>query len=130
MGNQSLNGFLLKQGRTSFGNHDRIDYQLSPAILPEFLGNGADEPAAEQHAGFNGIGCKIRPDGIELCGNGFRFQRIHALDSQGVLGGHCGERRHAIYTQLLKGFEIRLDTGAASAVRAGDGQSFANFSSI
>ncbi|MNN63538.1 hypothetical protein D3C81_1789220 [compost metagenome] len=130
MGNKSLNGFLLEQGRTPLGDHDRIGNQISPAIVPDFLGNGTDQPAAEQHAGFDGIRCKILPDGIELCSNSFRLQRIYTLHPEGVLCCHCGEGRHAVDTQLLKGFEIGLDTGTAPAVRAGDGQSFANFSSI
>ncbi|MNW67579.1 hypothetical protein D3C74_461810 [compost metagenome] len=51
-------------------------------------GHNPDNFAAEQHAGLDGIRLQIGPDGIQLGGDGFGFQRVDRLNAKRILRSH------------------------------------------
>jgi len=59
--------------------------------------------------------------GFDLAGDDVVGNLVKALDSQGVLHGHRGDRDARVYTEQRHGAHVGLDARAAPGVRSGDG---------
>ncbi len=81
-----------------------------------------DDRAIAQRSGFRGRRRNIADRGANLIGHQFRRQAFHALHAASVLHGDQGDHRFAIDAELMKCFEVGLNTGAAARIGPGDGQ--------
>jgi hypothetical protein len=99
---------------------------LRGAIAIERGGNYVDRRRVGQHADLHRADIEIGEHGIDLRRNeigGHVMDGEHAL---GILRRERGDDAGAIDPERGKGFQIRLDAGAAARIRAGDGQGDGN----
>ena len=75
-----------------------------------------------QHANFYGISANVFQHRIDLRTQHLRRNAVDGAYALGVLRSDGGNCRHAVATQGAEGFQIRLNTSAAAAVRASNRQ--------
>ncbi len=124
--NQILSHYLFGLGAeepgSRGGHHDRIDHERSPAVLPDRARNQPDQRRLGQHAGLERRGGKILRQCGELFGDHVFGDALDRADLPGVLGGQSDDHRRPEDAELLEGFEIRLDPGATTGIRSGNGE--------
>jgi hypothetical protein len=102
-------------------HHDRIDDQREFERLSQRRDDFNDLDGS-QRAGFGGGRRNIGDDGLDLCGDERRLQRVDQRDSLRVLHRHQSHDGFAVDAELMEGFEIGLDAGAAAWVGTRDGE--------
>ncbi len=75
-----------------------------------------------QHPDFYGINADVFHNGVNLQRNKFRRNRINSGHGTGVLSGQGANYGHTVASQGGKRLQIRLDSGTAAAIGAGNGQ--------
>ena len=104
------------------GEQDGIDNQ---GEVPTGRGSAEcfDQFQAAQGAGLGAGGGHVVEEGIDLREHEFRSEAFDTGERVGVLDGEEAHNRFTVDAELVKGFEIRLNTGPAGGVRTGDGES-------
>ena len=80
----------------------------------------ADDCRRIQHAGLDGGGMKFRPNRFDLLTDDFWTAGLDGQHLLRILRGDARDRARAMNTQRRERLQVRLDAGAAAAVRAGD----------
>ena len=75
-----------------------------------------------EHADLHGLDVEVVEDGGDLRLDHVRAHFLNRAHGDGVLGGHGGQDRGPVDAERCDGLQIRLNTGSASAVGAGDCQ--------
>ena len=113
------NRFGRDQRLPVFADHDGIDYQREPEIGRR-RGDGLHDLAVAARAGLGGVRRNVLQNRGQLGQHQFRGHAIHARQAHGVLHRQQGDHGFAVHTELMKCFQVRLDTRAADWVGAGD----------
>ena len=92
-------------------------------MAPKKVDDDPNDPGRKQHAGLGRARRKLRKDSFDLLSHDERFARLKAANLFRVLRGDTGDGAGAVNAESGKSFEIGLDSRAAPAVGAGDGQS-------
>ena len=104
-------------------HHDRVDHQRE-AEGGGCPGDGPHHRGSAKGAGFGGRGRNVLEDGGELLEHQVLGEHLDARNTGGVLDGDEGDYGFAVDAELVKGFEVGLDSGAAAGVGAGNGQGY------
>ena len=83
--------------------------------------DGCDDVGGRQHSGFNHGDRNIGKERIELCGNDRDRQMKNGRDATRILCGNGRQHRHSEHPVCGHGFEIGLNAGPSTTIRAGDG---------
>jgi len=119
---EGMAGFLLQKGGPALGDHHRVDHQMMNAVFLYLGGDDLHDGDAGDHSGLGRIDADVRHHGVDLLGDGLRRQFVDSGHFLGVLGGDGRQGAHAKHAQLLKRFQIGLDSCASTAVGPCDGQ--------
>ena len=115
-------GVLRQQGAAALGDHDRIDDEVGEAELFQQIAQPVDQRRGGEHARLDRVDADVGAHAAQLRLDEVEGELMCGLDAERVLGGDRGHHRHAEDTEGGEGLEIGLDTGAAPAVGAGDGE--------
>ncbi len=99
---------------------------LRRAIAVERGGDNVDRRRVGEHADLHRADIEIGEHRVDLRGDKVRRHIMDGEDALGVLRRQRGDDAGAIDAERGKGFQIRLDAGAAARIRAGDGQGDGN----
>jgi hypothetical protein len=118
---EHLDGRRRQQVGPAGGDHDGInDQRRAGGQSAEEFGDHFDIFRGEQHAGLHGRRWQLFKHGLDLLAQHFGRARLHGENAVGILRGEAGDGTGAVDTVGGKSFKIRLNAGAAAAVRAGD----------
>jgi hypothetical protein len=101
-------------------DHDRVYHKGARKVRG---GDDFDGRDPTKRSGFGGVRRDISKNGGDLLRNEVGRQEFNAADTDRVLNSDESERRGSVDAQLMEGFQIGLNTGAAAGVRTGDGKS-------
>ncbi len=118
---QDLDGIRLEQPGAAGGDHHRVHHKRYAPFL-EKCGNHADDFRRMQHSRLHRGGPKCVENGLDLPPHHFRTTAFNGAHARGVLGGDTGDGRRSMHAEGGEGFQVRLQAGATTAVRSGDGQ--------
>ena len=76
--------------------------------------------ARAEHADLDGVDADVVGHRPHLLDDRFGRKRVDAGHRHGVLGGHGGDRRHAVHPAARESLQVGLDAGPAAGVGAGD----------
>lgn len=120
---QYSDGVLGQQARAGFGEHHRIDDDGDFVERIEILQHRGDRRhggGVAQHARLDAVHADIGDDRLDLGTDELRRYGMDVVNPDRRLrgqGGHAGQRKS---TGGDDRFDVRLDTGAATAVTPGD----------
>ena len=115
---------VIEQSVSGGGNHDRIDHQSDACVrlICEEVSGDLGELEVCQHAGFDARDRIMAGQNLQLTGEHFRLDDLHAVDHVGHFGNDGGDGANAVATVGGNGFQIGLQAGAGTAVGTGDGE--------
>ena len=122
VGPQRPDGIRAQQHVAALGHHHRVHHQAPDAVLPDLVGDGADDAGVGEHAGLDRVGADVVHDGVDLRGHDRGRSFEDPRDAGGVLGGDGGNHGGAVDPQGREGLEVRLKAGSGPGVRARDGE--------
>ena len=105
--------FAIMTGSTTIG-HRRVRRQRS--------GDSADDCGVCQHADLDGVGADVAEHRLDLLHHERRADGLPGQDAERVLRRNRGQRARAEDAVRGKRLEIRLDSGSAAGIAAGDCQ--------
>ena len=112
----------FQQQITVAGHEDRVDDEGAETVIVDGCRHGLDDRRRTQHAGLDRGHPEVVDDGVDLGPHQRRRQHQRLVDADGVLGGHPGQGAGTPHAEGLEGLEVRLDTGAPTGIRAGNGE--------
>ena len=118
---QGGGGVAFQQAGAAGGHHHRVHHHVLGAVLPQFLGDDANEPRRGHHAHLYGVGADVLEHGVNLLAQKGRLHLQNVGDAQGVLHGQRGDGAHGVHAVYRHGFQIRLDARPAAGVASGYG---------
>src|SRR5262245_26656387 len=115
---QTLFGLTLQQPVTTRGHHNRVHHQQLEMQGPDCRSHGPDNLGGKKHTSFRGPYTDIRDHGPDLRCHDLWVNTLHGTDTAGILRRNRRNGAHAIHTKGRKGFEIGLNPGPPTRIRA------------
>jgi hypothetical protein len=105
--------------RAVLTNHDGVDDQKAWQIA---TGYGLDNLSVAQRAGLGGLRGEVFDDGLNLISHQAALKQLDATGASRVLHRDQGDGGSAINAELMKSFEVGLQTCATARIRARYGE--------
>ena len=119
---QHLHCGRFNQAVTAGGHHHRIEHDLREFVVGNSPGHHAHDLRRMQHTDLDCVHADVFNDSLDLRFKELRRDRVNTAHAKCVLRRQCRDGRHAVAAQGAESFEVGLDAGTATAVRAGDRQ--------
>jgi len=103
-------------------DHHGVEHVVWQTVSPEGVGHGGDDLDRAEHAAFHRERREIVGDGVDLADHELGRKRLPRQHAERVLSRHRGDDARAEDPELVERLQVGLDAGAASRIRAGDGQ--------
>src|SRR5262249_53523130 len=104
-------------------NHDRINDQRHAPVLPEKIHDRADDRLRKKHPGLHRRWLQLAENGCKLLPHDLRRACFDSEYAFRVLRRDACDRARPMYPERREGFQVGLNSGAAAAVRTGNGES-------
>ncbi len=99
---------------------NRVEHHVPSGMLTESGGDRAHLRRPEKHSDLHGGRSEVGEDRVDLGGDKARGEGLDRLNPAGVLGRPRHDDRRGVHPVRGEGQQVRLDSGAASGIGAGD----------